>query len=146
MTKQEIIRIAKQSFPNLDIIIKFISKKEMGKDWAACYVVSKNTRKILINRSEFSNAKDKTSMVSTILHELGHVPNDKIKSVGEDEYLAQVWAINKAEELGWKNIKSYLVADILHWNNYGWNQNKGEYRRYILASKIFMKRYVKGEL
>lgn len=140
MKKEEIEAIVKEAFPDLSIKVKLVSKATLG-DWAAAIHIDKNERLLLLNRIEFTKKCEKEDQLVIILHELGHVPNDEIKSVVLDEYLAQLWAIKKAEEKNWSEVKTRLIQDIISWGEFTWNESNGKFRRYIMASKKFKKEF-----
>lgn len=72
-----------------------------------------------------------------LLHEIGHLakPNGY-------EYEAQLWAITYATSKKWIKITKILINELLRWDlDFKWNEAAGNYRRYIIASKKFKKRF-----
>jgi len=135
MKKKEIEKLVKDCAPTEDITIKVLSNIECQR-WSAMIAIDIDAITLYINRLQFSSKIPEDNQISIILHELGHIYSNS-RSVVQEEYLAQKWGILKAREKGWKNIEKILVKDIEDWGKFGWNEEGGRYRRYILASKLF---------
>lgn len=140
MKLKEVREVVRQTFPDVHIKIKFSSGEDVD-GWAALYHVQGEDRTLVLNKEEFSDKNDYEDKMATLLHELGHVGNDKIKSTVEDEYKAHVWAIEQAEKLGLDKVKQRLIYDIKAWSDFTWNEKRGQYRRYILANKKYIKEH-----
>lgn len=138
MKKQEIEQLVEDLFPEFNITVEFQSNEDID-EWAAIFHIDGDNRRLVLNQKEFDKDSEEEDQMVILLHELGHVPNDSIKSPSEDEYLAQMWAIAKAEDLGLPEVRVRLIQDIISWGEFKWNEKKGQYRRYIIASKRFMK-------
>lgn len=140
MKKKEVEKLIGKIVPGTDIKVTFKSKKEMD-NWTATVIVDEETIELHISRSEFTGASEQKTM-AILLHELGHTQVQHSRYAWKNEYNAQEWAIKKAQELKLNKIKYLLLADILSWGTYKWNEDRGRYRSYILASKEFMKRRI----
>lgn len=57
--------------------------------------------------------RDEIEMKSTVLHEIGHMLT--VKERGNKEYNANLWAINKAESLGMKEVSDKLKDAFMDW-------------------------------
>lgn len=141
MKKKEIEVLVKESFPDIEIKIKFVPGSQMG-NWAAVLNIDGDNRTLHLSKVEFSKKCEDEDQLVILLHELGHIPNDDITSVSLDEYNAQIWAINKAKEKGWTEVQTRLIKDILSWGEFKWNEDKGQFRRYIIASKKFKEEFL----
>jgi len=77
-----------------------------------------------------------------LLHEIGHVKtstykiSDYNRNQAMGEYLAHMWAIQKAKELKMEEVKNRLEEIIRRWERWNWNKDKHN-RRYIKASQIY---------
>lgn len=74
------------------------------------------------------------------LHEIGHIYAKDKRSLSRDELAAHIWAIEICYKFRWRRIYKALVEIIESWSNFSWNERKGTFRRYILASKLFKER------
>lgn len=137
MKKKEVEKLIKECLPNKKVTVKIISNIQMS-GWAASISINDNNIIMSLNRSIFLSKDNRADQIGIILHEIGHTFNNT-RSVVEDEYLAQKWAIITTRRKGWKDVEEALRNDILSWGEYTWNEKNGEYRRYILASKKFKK-------
>lgn len=140
VNKLQIEKLVEESFPEYNISVRFVTEDEIEK-WAAVYTIDGETRSLALNKAEFSKSSEEVDQMVILLHELGHVPNDKITSVSDDEYLAQIWAIKKANEMKMPEVVQRLIQDIVSWGEFKWNEGKGQFRRYIIASKRFRKEF-----
>ena len=152
MTKQEIISFVKRCAPHISVL--FYSGKNHPKHAFGGYYINEGKTIYLNEDVIFEGNKRQTSknyIQQLILHEIGHEQMDsKTSGKVERELEAQVWAINKAEELGMTELKVYAKWCLSHmWTlegygklypkECGWNSN---YRKYYLANKLAKKRRI----
>ena len=81
-----------------------------------------------------------TDIRCLLLHEIGHLESEEPhhRSASERELQAQLWAINRAKDLGWTNIAKELKSQLeKNWGRYKWNS---PYRIYVLANRLAKKR------
>jgi hypothetical protein len=95
---------------------------------------------IYINKEYFNKYED-IEQRCVLLHEIGHLICEEVKSPAENEYRAHMVAIDLAKSM--KLTKEVLVLDdaIRNWPNYTWNEDKGIWRSHIKAGRKYIKRY-----
>ena len=134
---------------NIEQIRKFVKKVNYNQD-IRCVVVNKpnkhplyifkriakkvtNIRVIYINN--YSLKFNSSILKSLLMHEVGHL-HDHFRAKVACEYHAQVWAINRAIELGWVEMSEKLVYQIV----VEWAREKWHYKK---ASRKFVERWGK---
>lgn len=73
-----------------------------------------------------------------LLHELGHLSVPEDGSPYMNEYNAHMWAITKAEELGFTKITSSLREEIISWRLLG---DADCFKKYRKASDRYVRTY-----
>ena len=139
MTRLQIIRFIKRRCPKIFpcVKIKFIPDKNIAPFCAQVIKKEPDSFLIELSRKAFLTLSI-TEAKAIILHELGHIATyNKASNLSEDEYLAHKWAIRIAKKNLLFKIQRELIAVFDSWINYGWNESNGDFRRYILASRIF---------
>jgi len=132
-------RVLPQRFP--EYRVKFIPHKEVSP-CSAQVIKKKNKYVIELSRQDFIYQLESTEIKSLLLHELGHIATSnptswKGNTTAKEEYKAQMWAIRIASKKGLQRIVKELIDVFRTWAEFDWNQDRGEFRRYILASRIF---------
>jgi hypothetical protein len=94
---------------------------------------------IWINKYMF-NKYDPMEQKAILLHEAGHVVIGFLRTSTDTEYYAHLWAMRVAKSNGWIGLYKTLETTIISWSNFDWNEDKGMWRRYIKASKKYLKR------
>lgn len=113
--------------------VKYLSgasfKKELGCNFIAHVRNKGDGFEILINRSRFNHNTPAEEIKMMLLHEIGHIKE------GLTEQKAHEWAIRKAKELKLKKVENSLRMIAYRWRYFGWNEEGGRFRKYIIASK-----------
>jgi len=139
ITKDQALRFLKKVVADNEVKIKvtmFTDKSEWA--YGAWVNVTPDNKKMTVRLN-----RDLESDVRCILlHEAGHLKGSEVHgdSLVERELSAQMWAIERAKELGWARLSEELEDQLKNrWvvGNYNWNSG---YRRYILASRLAKKR------
>ncbi len=143
-------RIKPKDFP---IVVKALPDSVLDP-YVACAVYSYDNEsgdievgQLRISR-KFLN-EEEMFLKCIIFHEVGHyydvwtdvrnVYQRRKKSHILRELDSQRWAIRIAKEKGYTRIARELHKEITErWANYGWNKHKGNYRKYILASRLYV--------
>ena len=133
MTKKQIIRFIKKVAGKTGYcsIFYYYNKKESSY-FARADVIK---RKIEINRYFLKAFKEET-IRAMLMHEIGHLktrPLLGLKPHSWVEYEAQMWAISRARELGFKRIERRLLRVFSEWKEY---ENNKKFRCYYLAFKM----------
>jgi len=135
MTKTQIRQFVRKIHGS-DIKIKYFQLKDRPHAWA--YVHDK-----AIHLSEDILRENEIFIKMALLHELGHLNSTYCKTKSKREYDAQIWAINKTDQLGMTRLKKELIKMLKEWDCTGtwWKERNGwrYYRRYILASRLAKK-------
>ena len=136
MTKAQVSRFIRRVVKNKDVEfdIKFFTDKS---EWAygGWIAVTKNNKMFCLS----INRHITTDIRCLLLHEIGHVEgkDNHNRSGVKRELSAQLWAIKRAKELGWNNLRKELTSSLKNnWGKYDWNSG---YRKYILANKLAKK-------
>lgn len=123
-----------------DIPISYYNNKDrvscMAKVRCVFIGLEKPLMTIMINRYWFNKyKKNPTVLRACLLHEAGHIFTDcyLINSMAIREYLAQKWAIEKADKLGMRAVVRYLESEWGWWIQEPW---KGKFRRYRMAAML----------
>lgn len=154
MTKSQIEMFIKRISINKDakIIIKYKPNYECysnGIRFSACININfDNTYYIInLNKSYFNKYRKNYDIKATLLHELGHAYTFLYyrDNASKWEYQANIWAIKKAVELEDKELAFSVYTHAVSLP-YTWNQDKGKYRKYLIASKKFKKDFSFGLL
>jgi len=153
-SKAGIEYLAKRCFRNKTLFDRMTFHVITDKNWGYdARVVNKRRNKdrndyyhIIINRWSHE------SLAATLLHEIGHIENNYQRRINgkrrtgevEAEFQAQLWAIERAKELGWNKIVDQLLSWFERWARNGvhrghWDTCK---RRYILAGRLAIERGV----
>jgi len=109
----------------------YYSTKNRNADFGAYYT----NHKIWLNkRGKFAwRKKPLIEQKRLLIHEIGHGEIEYSPSRSEREYRAQVWAINRAEELGMDDLATALRKDFETWDNkLEWHSI---YRVYVMAAR-----------
>jgi hypothetical protein len=99
--------------------------------------------KIELSRKHFMY-RNEVFQKALLMHEVGHLSTSYYFKHHARELYSHLWAIKKANSLGWNRIKRELINAIKSWSNgsFTWNEDKGIHRKYIIASKNY--RSMKG--
>lgn len=89
---------------------------------------------IKLNKKWFLRKGTDNQLKAFLLHEIGHCFFEERRKY-KNELYAQMWAIDKADEMKLPKVKKELIEMIKSWEDYNW----GDYtfRRYIIASKKY---------
>lgn len=128
MTKPQILNfIEKVAGKNCKISVSYYYDKD---DALVAYAKNKviNLNKYLIK------ALKEETFRAMLMHEIGHLKMISKKAQSEREYDANMWAISRAKELGYKKIERRLLEAFVEWKeDY---QKNSKFRCYYLAAKI----------
>lgn len=111
----------------MEMVIKYERKGE-----------KKIPRELVVSRKSFKLYKNIRKLKVAILHEIGHLKTFSRK-IAESEYLAQKWAIQRAQSIGANRIAMMLHEEIYKWAHpFYFNWNSGP-RAYRMALRIAIK-------
>ena len=92
---------------------------------------------IWINKDTFKRFEE-IEQKGILMHEVGHILIGDFKSVVDNEYFAQIMALGIARKNGWKKLYKEVRRTFHEWAyEFQWNDNHGDFRRYILAGKRY---------
>jgi hypothetical protein len=135
MNKKQIIKLVKRAYPSFNSLIKYGSDHTCEGSPA---FVDKYSN-IWINKENFFKFSDLDQKI-IILHEIGHilVKPRKIRNLSDEELFANNAATKRAMDKRWFSIAKGLKEMIRCWpTTFSWNEEKGSYRRYIIAGKKY---------
>lgn len=72
-----------------------------------------------------------------LLHEIGHLQEKLDRRKSLREFDAHRWAYEAASKRKWTRIQSALIELASEWKTFGWNEFRGESRKYIIAARLF---------
>ena len=143
-SKKQIIKFLRtaSTYADLPVKIKFFTDKS-DEAYGACTWTESDRDGYAIMCLEI-NTHSEIDIRETLLHELGHFELDHFDSYTPEvkcEFDAQMWAANRAKELGWTRIAEGLIKRFAIWRSrvYWWNT---PYRRYILAGRLAEKKKI----
>jgi hypothetical protein len=144
MTKSQILNFLKIFSLQAKIVIKFVPRSKTG-EFYPCQVSEIDDKLYLVelSRKDFIHNKDQLYLKALLLHELGHIAASclKIKNPSIEEYTAHKWALNITKKRKYLKLHYELCAMLESWREYTWNEDKGSFRKYIIAS--YMKTSIK---
>lgn len=98
----------------------------------------KDPKELVVSEKSFKIYKNIRKLKVAILHEIGHLKTFSRK-MAESEFLAQKWAIQRAQSIGAYKIATMLREEIYKWAHpfyFEWNQGPRAYR---MALRIAIK-------
>lgn len=107
ITNSYLKKYVKKEF-NIDVDIKIINKIFINGHSYSGYAEIRNNKKII------RLSKKECHRKSLLWHEIGHIICDFNGSATENEYNAQMWAINEAWKRGYHNIFCELIKDTYY--------------------------------
>ena len=142
MTRKEIRLFLNKVIPGIYFEFK-IGSNNRCMDAPAIVDISST---IWINKKQFKDY-NRTEQKVILMHEIGHILMGFGNDVSDSEYNAHIMALCLAEANKWKRLHNSIEKEILRWSKeYKWNDAKGKFRRYIIASKKYLRNmnYIKN--
>lgn len=138
MKKIDIIKFINRFKLPYIISVKFVSSIVLEDLFAAQVYISDDLATIELNKKIFMYSKDTTYLKALILHELGHiyVSEFKIKNPHIEEYSAHNFALKTALSHRLIKVHKELLLMLEEWEEYKWNECRGQLRPYIKAVSI----------
>jgi hypothetical protein len=137
MNIKQVRRFVKR-ISNGSLTVKYSNDSSM-RYVAACACIKDD--EIWLSRKHFMGSNDLFQR-SCLLHEIGHFNDNRKIWDHVGELNAHLWAIKKANSLGWCRIKKHMIKEIKeYWHppKTTWNEDSGMWRKYIKASKMYRK-------
>ena len=134
MTKKKTLENFIKKIYKLKVPIRYVKDDPWVDVWHPLGVVFQKEKPLMIVvNTTWLNRDGTTSydIKALLLHEIGHMCTYS-KRKSEWECLAQLWAIQKAQELNLKVIKNFLITTLVGWKDFNWSTSD---RRYVLAYK-----------
>ena len=88
-----------------------------------------------INKGMDGTQTTKSFIRAFLLHEIGHISMKEVEEPHVNEYNAHMWAIWKAEDLGYRKVLAFLREEIISWQNIS---DTEEFKKYLRASQIYL--------